>query len=84
MLTFDPETDGVLVFSTDAHGKSREDAAREFAATYFDKPRRLWKVFDSGRFELVDGAASYQIVYRPAVPHATIGVFRIYRMPEGV
>lgn len=70
-----------IIWSVDAHGRSLNDAACEFAATFWDKPRRaIWMTAcpaaGQGKFRVSEGRATYtarlvQESGRPAVYQVT-------------
>ena len=49
------------LFQIDAHNRTAEQAANEFAATYWQEPRKRTRIQPDGSFHLRDGVATYYV-----------------------
>lgn len=67
-----------LVYQTESFNKTPEQAAQEFARTYFDKPRQI-KSMAGNEFSLKDGLSKYQVAHVPGGGYE-VDVFKIYRI----
>ena len=67
------------IFQMETFGKSMRDAAKEFAASYWDKPRkvRFEKRADGCFFKVTDGIRLYQVVKEPSVAFQKPAVYKI-------
>lgn len=74
----------VEVFRVDAYNRSPADVAREFARTYWDEPREfIWtKTTEPHEFRMVDGLATYQVLFVPGVHLVSRPVYKIIRLPQ--
>lgn len=76
------DTEPVLVFQCAAHNQTPIGAANLFAKTYFAEPRLVeWFLADGSgsTFALVDGVATYNLVYKEGVALVSSAVYMIYR-----
>ena len=73
----------IEVFRTDAHNRTVESVATEFALTNWDKPRMAANFSydpDATYFRVADGIATYAITYTPAVPFETVATWKVSRI----
>lgn len=65
------------IFLTDAHNKTAELVAREFAETHWDEPRCVSAYSEDNTFTLVDGFKLYRVVHQPGVPGVSFATFGV-------
>lgn len=70
-----------VVYSVDAYNYTGAKVAAEFAANFFQEPRRiLGNIKPNGTFRLVDGAATYRIELVKGKPFESVDTFQIVRL----
>ena len=67
---------GIDYWQTDSYNKTMIDAIKEFANTYWDKPRRARKPDKDGVFMIIGGVNKYQCQFVDNIPP----VWRIERI----
>ncbi len=70
----------VIVYQVSAQDHTPQQAAEEFARTWFPTPRMV-EQFSENRFTLVNGVAEYEVIHIPEVHLVSAALWQVRRLP---